>query len=761
MAAGAVNVVAPGGGRSVVQILRANVLTRFNAILGALFAVVLVFGPLQDGLFGIVLAVNALMGIAQELRAKHALDRLALLTAPHAHVVRDGAPRDIPVQDVVVDDLLELRPGDQIAVDGTVLTAAGLEVDESLLSGESMPVEKRARDTLLSGSAVLAGHGTMRADRVGADAFAQRLESDARRFDLVRSELRQGVNRILRVIGWLMVPLGALLVTSQVVRSGQSLGDAVRGSVAGVGAMVPEGLVLLTTIAFALGAVRLTRRRVLVQELAAIEGLARVDVLCIDKTGTLTEPGLHLADVVAVDGAPVREALGAIAAGDPAPNATMLASRALPAPEGWTAVRSIPFTSQRKWSAMEFAEKGSWVVGAPDVVMPALDARDAGEVKASARRGARVVLLARSPEHLSAGVLPDRLECAGWAVYEERLRPDAAQTIGYLRDQGVRVLVVSGDDPQTVAAVARNVGIAGTDRPLHAASLPAEPGALADALEGVSVIGRIQPYQKRDVVKALQSRGHVVAMTGDGVNDIPALKVADIGMAIGTGSPAARAVGRVVLLDGSFAVIPQILAEGRRVIANIQRVARLFVTKTVYATVLAAVVGISAVPYPFFPRHLTLVSSLTIGIPGFFLALAPGAPRAQPDFVRRVLCVALPAGLVAGAAVLAAYLVARDAFGAPGLAARTAATGVLVVVGLAVLLFVSKPVTAQRALLVLATAGAAVLVWVVPLGRHLFGLEAPPLPATLASAAIAAVAVLLLTVVVRWAALSRRRAPTR
>lgn len=747
IAAGAVNTSSSRGGRNVGQILRANVLTRFNAILGALFVVILVFGPLQDALFGVVLAVNTLIGIAQELRAKRTLDHLALLTAPRAHAIREGERLDIRVEDVVVDDVLELRPGDQIPADGAVLRADGLEVDESLVSGESMPVEKHPDDPLRSGSTVLAGSGAMRVERVGSEAFAQRLELDARRFDLVRSDLRRDINRILQVVSWLMVPLGALLVTSQVVRSGQTLGDAVRGSVAGIGAMVPEGLVLLATIAFAVGAVRLAHKRVLVQELAAIEGLARVDVLCIDKTGTLTEPGLELAAVTAVGDAPARDALGAIAAQSRAPNATLRAARAAPAPLGWEPVRSSPFSSQRRWSAMEFAGRGTWVIGAPEVVMPALEPPYAREVNERAARGARVLLVAHSNEHLSPGALPARLRCAGWAVYEERLRPDARQTIDYLRSQGVRVLVLSGDDPRTVAAVARRAGIPGADRPLHAASLPADQAALAAALREVAVVGRVEPHRKRDVVLALQGQGHVVAMTGDGVNDLLALKAADLGIAIGTGSPAARAVGRVVLLDGSFAVIPQILSEARRVIANIQRVARLFVTKTVYATVLAAVTGISAIPYPFFPRHLTLVSSLTIGVPGFFLALAPGAPRAQRGFVGRVLRVAVPAGVVAASSALAAYLVTRSQVGATELAARTAATGVLLVVGLGVLVLVSKPLTVGRGLVTAGMAAAAVLAWVVPMGRHLFGLQGPP--TTLASAAIAAGGLLVLSAAVR------------
>lgn len=760
VAAGAVNQSSGGTGRTVAQILRANLLTRFNAILGALFAVVLIVGPLQDALFGVVLVVNAAVGIAQELRAKRTLDGLALLSAPQAHAVRDGVSCDIPAGAVVVDDVLEIRPGDQLVVDGTVLDGDGLELDESLLSGESLPVRKLPGDAVLSGSAVLAGRGAMRVDRVGDEAFAQGVQKEARRFDLVRSELRNGINRILQLISWAMAPVTALLVTSQVARAGQPLGDAVRSSVAGIGAMVPEGLVLLTTIAFAVGAVRLARRRVLVQELAAIEGLARVDVLCIDKTGTLTEPGVRLAEVVSVSDGLVRDAVGAMAFWDPTPNATMLAARAaLTAPPGWSVVGAVPFSSERKWSAMEFAGKGSWVMGAQDVTMPSLEQRFTTRIDALAAHGRRVLLVAHSPEPLRGQALPSGLECAGWLVFEEKLRPDAKETIAYLRSQGVRLMVLSGDDPRTVAHVARSVGIPGAGEPVDASSLPAGLDDLAHVLGSVSVIGRVRPYQKRDVVRALQRDGHVVAMTGDGVNDIPALKVADLGMAMGTGSAATRAVGRMVLLDSAFAVVPQILAEGRRVIANVQRVSRLFVTKTVYATILALVVGISALPYPFYPRHLTLVSSLAIGIPGFFLALAPGAPRARSAFLDSVLRFAVPAGVVAALATLAAYLVARDVWLASGLAARTAATGVLLAVSLAVLALVARPLGLVGTLVPLGMAAVAALAWIVPVGRTLFGLQAPPWESALACAGIALAAVPMVAIGVRLDRIDAPRGP--
>jgi cation-transporting ATPase E len=749
VAAGQTNAVASTSGRSVAQILRANVATRFNAILGTLLIVVFIVGPLKDAVFGVVLVVNTVAGVVQELRSKRTLDRLAVLTAPSAHAIRDGLSVELPVEEVVIDDMLELRPGDQVVADGSVEIDGGLEVDESLLTGESLPIDKHQADPVLSGSVVVAGNATMRVTQVGGDAFAQRLQGDARRFSLVHSDLQQGINRILRLVTWVMVPVGILLIVSQMTRANQPWDEAIRGSVAGVGAMVPEGLVLLTTVAFTLAAVRLARRRVLVQELAAIEGLARVDVVCLDKTGTLTEPGIDLVELVGLDSAPASQALGAMAASDPNPNATMLAAQTLPSPAGWDVRQVVPFSSARKWSAVEFEEQGSWVIGAPEIVAPELQPSARDTISGHTSIGRRVLLLARSGAPLEGETLPAGITPSALVVFEERLRPDAEATIGYLLAQGITVKVLSGDSPDTVGSVAVRVGIPGAEHPLDARSLPEGQEELAEVMEQTSVLGRVQPHQKRDIVTALQAGGHVVAMTGDGVNDIPALKAADLGMAMGSGSPATRAVGRLVLLDSSFSAVPQILGEGRRVIANVERLANLFVTKTAYAVLLALAVGIAAVPYPFFPRHLTVVSALSIGIPGFFLAFAPGEPRARSGFVDRVLSFALPAGVVLGSATLAAYLLARDTFGATNMEAQTIATLTLLALGIIVLGLVARPLTAVRALLVAAMVVGAVLVWVVPFARHFFDLVPPPHDAVLAALLIVAGAVPVLVLAIR------------
>ncbi len=747
VAAGQVNLVPPPPGRTIAQILRANVLTRFNAILGCLFAVVLVVGPLQDALFGGVLVANTAIGVFQEVRAKRTLDRLAILNEPRARAVRDGAVAELAVEELVLDDVLDLRPGDQVPVDGTVLGSDGLEIDESLLSGESQPVLKDPGGPVLSGTFVVAGTGRVRATAVGAAAYAGRLEAYGRQFRLIRSELQQGTNWILRLVTWVMIPVGAALVLSQLLRSHQGLSDAVRGSVAGVAAMVPEGLVLLTSVAFAVGAVRLARRRVLVQELAAVEGLARVDVLCIDKTGTLTTAGMHLESVVALgarDAGDLRAVLAAMAAADPAPNATLQAVAAAGGtPPGWTTGRRVPFSSQRKWSAASFDGHGHWVLGAPEVLAAAGRCVVPAD-RAAVPPGGRVLLLAESSAAVATPVLPERLAPAALVVLREQLRPDAADTISFLVAQGITIKVLSGDAPAAVGVVADMAGVPALGDPCDARTL-LDGEAVGEAIGRTNVIGRVTPEQKLAAVRLLRAEGHVVAMVGDGVNDVQALKEADLGIAMGSGSPSSRAVARIVLLDSRFAVVPTILAEGRRVAANIERVANLFVTKTVYAVLLAVVVAGAAVPFPFFPRHLTVISSLTIGVPGFFLALAGGAPRAVPGFTLRVLRFTVPTGAAAAGATSAVYWLARGAAGTSLTEARSAAMLALFAVGLWVLMLVARPLRPARIALVAAMGALLVPLFASPLTRRWLSLAVPPAVVLWESAAVVVAALSALT----------------
>ena len=764
--AGLVNESPPPAGRSIAQILRANVFTRFNAILGTLFVVVVAVGPPQDALFGVVLVINTGIGVFQEIRAKRMLDQLAILTAPKARVLRGGEVVQLPTGDLVQDDVLDLRIGDQVPVDAAVLATEGMEIDEALLTGEAEPVAKHPGDSLLSGSFVVAGGGRARATAVGGAAYAARLQVQARRFSLVRSELQQGTTQILRGLTWVMIPAGALLLFSEFFRSHDSFEDAVRGSAAGLVAMVPEGLVLLTSLAFAMGAIRLARRRVLVQELAAIEGLARVDVLCIDKTGTLTRPGMRLIQTEVVGGWPderIAEVVAGLAADDEAPNGTVAALAArYPTSPGWTVTARVPFSSARKWSGLTFAGQGSWLLGAPAVVGGAgLPLDVAAAVTRHEEAGRRVLLLAATTGPLDGALAdgrPPAAEPAALLVLAEELRDETAATVRYLVSQDVTIRVLSGDAPRAVAAIARRAGIPADSEPSDASRLT--EAEVADRIGSVGVFGRVRPGQKLAAVRALRQAGHVVAMIGDGVNDVQALKEADLGIAMGSGSDASRSVARVVLLDGTFAAVPQILAEGRRVIANIDRVARLFVTKTGYAAVIAVVIGIAGAGYPFFPRHLTLISTFTIGVPGFFLALAPGAPRARPGFVRRVLSFAIPAGIAVGAAVLATDAIAYAMPGVSQEQARTACLLAACAMGLWVLAIVALPTSRDddgaggadtgwpvpaRIALVVAMAACIVAAFAIPLTRKVFSLVLPPPSVLAAEAAIVAVAICALS----------------
>ncbi|KNB51522.1 cation-translocating P-type ATPase [Streptomyces caatingaensis] len=759
VARGEVNDVPVRSSRSTAEIVRANVLTRFNAIIGVLFLIILIVGPLQDGLFGFVIVANTAIGIFQELRAKKTLDSLAVIGEARPTVRRDGRPAPVPTGEIVLGDLIELGPGDKCVVDGEVLESDGLEIDESLLTGEADPVVKRPGDQVMSGSFVVAGGGAFTATKVGREAYAAQLAEEASRFTLVHSELRTGISLILKYVTWMMVPAAIGLVVSQLVVQKHDWREAVRRMVAGIVPMVPEGLVLLTSVAFAIGVVRLGGKQCLVQELPAIEGLARVDVVCLDKTGTLTEGGMDVSELRPLAGAReayVRQVLGALGGADPRPNASLQAIiDAYPDGQGWRCTGSLPFSSARKYSGAALhgpdGDSGNWLLGAPDVLLPEGD-RALADVEELNSRGLRVLLLARAARDLDDPDVARDVRPTALVVLEQRLRPDAGDTLRYFADQQVAAKVISGDNAVSVGAVAAKLGLPRAESPVDARRLPARREEMADVLDRGSVFGRVTPRQKRDMVGALQSRGHTVAMTGDGVNDVLALKDADIGVAMGSGSEATRAVAQIVLLDNSFASLPSVVAEGRRVIGNITRVATLFLTKTVYSVLLAILVVCTRVPYPFLPRHLTLLSTLTIGVPAFFLALAPNKERARPHFVRRVMRYAVPAGLIAGAATFATYGLARAHYtGGDALGAETsAATLTLFLISLWVLAIIARPYTWWRVLLVAAMALGFLVVLAVPRLQHFFALKLVGTALPWAAVGIAAAAAAVLEVAWRW-----------
>jgi cation-transporting ATPase E len=635
---------------------------------------------------------------------------------------------------VVLDDVIELGPGDQIVVDGEILEDANLEVDESLLTGEADPIAKDAGDPVMSGSFVVAGTGAYRATKVGREAYAARLAEEASKFTLVRSELRSGINKILKFITYLLVPAGALTIYTQLFTTDAGWQQSVLRMVGALVPMVPEGLVLMTSIAFAVGVVRLGRRQCLVNELPAIEGLARVDVVCADKTGTLTENGMRVSDVEKLGAAGVADVLAQLAADDPRPNASMAAiAEAYRVPPGWTATASAPFKSATKWSGTSYGAHGNWVIGAPDVLL-APGSPVAVEAERIGAQGLRVLLLGSSELPVDDPAAPGAVTPVALVVLEQRIRPDARDTLDFFAAQKVSIKVISGDNAVSVGAVAGSLGLHGEC--MDARDLPAETAALADALESHTTFGRVRPDQKRAMVHALQSRGHTVAMTGDGVNDVLALKDADIGVAMGSGSSASRAVAQIVLLDNRFATLPYVVAEGRRVIGNIERVSNLFLTKTVYSVLLAVLVGLAGLSaklfgsdpllFPFQPIHVTIAAWFTIGIPAFVLSLAPNHERARPGFVRRVMTAALPSGLVVGVATFTSYLLAyqgRAATETEQTQASTAALITLLVAALWVLAVVARPYEWWRVALVAVSALAYVVIFAIPAARELFILD--------------------------------------
>ncbi|WP_149179285.1 HAD-IC family P-type ATPase [Streptomyces sp. TRM49041] len=759
VARGEVNDVPVRSSRSAVDIVRGNVLTRFNAIIGVLWVIMLVVAPIQDSLFGFVIVANTGIGIIQELRAKKTLDGLAVIGEAKPTVRRDGGATEVSTSAIVLGDLIELGPGDKVVVDGVVAEADSLEVDESLLTGEADPVLKRAGDTLMSGSFVVAGGGAFTATKVGRAAYAAQLAEEASRFTLVHSELRSGISTILKYVTWMMIPTATALIISQLFVKDVNFKNSIARTVGGIVPMIPEGLVLLTSVAFAIGVIRLGRKQCLVQELPAIEGLARVDVVCLDKTGTLTEGGMDVKELRALNGsdeAYVKRVLGALGESDPRPNASLQAIiDAYPDSEDWRCTEALPFSSARKYSGAAFSEgdgqTSAWLLGAPDVLLPDGDPV-LDRIESLNQQGLRVLLLARVSGELDDPETARKARASALVVLEQRLRPDAAGTLTYFADQNVDAKVISGDNAVSVGAVAAKLGLPGAEHTVDARRLPAEREQMAGALEDGVVFGRVTPRQKRDMVGALQSRGHTVAMTGDGVNDVLALKDADIGVSMGTGSEATRAVAQIVLLNNSFATLPSVVAEGRRVIGNITRVATLFLTKTVYSVLLAVLVVAFQVEYPFLPRHLTLLSTLTIGVPAFFLALAPNKERAKPHFVRRVMRYAIPAGLIAATATFGTYLLAGHHYSGPGAldAETSAATLTLFLVSIWVLAIIARPYTWWRIGLVAAMGLGFLLVLVVPWLQDFFALKLVGTTLPWAAVGIAAVGAALLEFAWRW-----------
>jgi cation-transporting P-type ATPase E len=673
----------PATSRSYASIVRANVLTVFNLILLVFGVLTLVFGDWRDALFLGVLVSNSAIGIVQEVRAKRALDRLAALVAPTATVVRDGLDRRVHVDELVVGDLVRLAPGDQVVADGVVETAAVLRVDESILTGESRPIARGPGDEIKSGSFVVEGTGSYRVRAVGPESYAARIAGEARAFRHPRSPLERALNRLLLALLVVMVPLGVLLGVALRERR-TPVEEAVPTSVAAVVSLIPEGLILLASLTYAVAALRMARKGALVQQLNAVESLASVDVVCLDKTGTLTEGGLRLAKLVPAAGTlehGVRSQLASFAAASPSRNATLEAIATDLRTVAAEPDEVVPFSSRWRWSGLTL-EGRSLLLGDPSYFALGDLAKTAQE---EAARGRRVLAFAET-DHSLEGIAPEDgpppARVQALVVLAERLRADAKSTVAYLLREGVELKVLSGDDPETAAAIAADAGIE-VGAPVDGRELPDDSDELARVASEAKVIGRISPEGKRRVVEALARSGSYVAMVGDGVNDVPALKASRLAIAQGGGTQMTKSIADLVLVRGDFSSVPFMVAEGRQILRNLQRVARLFVTKSAFAVFLILSIGLTPTAYPLLPRHLTLAASLTIGIPAFFLALAPSSGAFRPEgFLRNVSSFALPAGTAAGLAVLSSYAFSLHVLDLSVIEARTVATTTLVVIGL-------------------------------------------------------------------------------
>jgi cation-transporting P-type ATPase E len=690
--------------RTTSSIVAGNVFTLFNGIIGIFFVLDLALGLYADSLFGLIAVVNSYIGIRQELKAKATLDELAILVAPRARVVRDGAVTELPAGEVVPGDVVQVGPGDQLIADGEMVASRSLTVDESMLTGEADGIRKPVGERVLSGSFCVSGSGHYVVDAVREESYAGRLAGEARTFRHPPSPLQEEVNRVILASTYVMVPLAAVLILSLKVRS-VSLDEAAQTATAGLVTLIPEGLVLLMSVTFAVAAVRLARRDTLVQQMSASESLAAVDTICVDKTGTLTAGELRLTGVEfaeGVDASATQAALGRFAASAGDRNSTLETIAARFPGEAGRVSAEVPFSSEWKWSGVALAGGSgggsTYVLGAPDVLTQAgalsLPPGLARTLEQETAAGRRVVAFGQSAQALPADAKaagPPRLTPLALVVLEETLRPDAAETIAFMREQEVDLKLISGDARATVTAVAYAVGVPREAGVVEGPDLPEDEAELAEVALANTIFCRIKPEQKKALIGALVGAGRYVAMIGDGVNDVPALKRARMAVAMGSGAQVTKGVADVVLLKDEFSRLPEAVGEGRRIARNIHRLGRLYLTKTVYAATLILLVGVPGFAFPFLPRHLTLAAFLTIGIPSFVLALAPSdGPLYRGHLLRSLAAFAVPAGVATALGSILSFFLVDSVAGASLDAGRTAATTTLIVLGLAFVLLLER-----------------------------------------------------------------------
>ena len=707
------NAVPDTAGRSEWEIILQNILTFFNLVFIVLAVLLLVGGSsIKNCAFLGVVICNAVIGCVQEIRAKRAVDKLSLMARKPVRVIRDGQRRECQPEELVLGDIVEFGPGDPICADGVVRSGA-LQLNESLITGEADVISREENGQVKSGSFVVAGRGRVELTAVGSDAFAVRLSAEAKADPhATKSEMMRSLDKLIQVVGILLVPVGLLLFYQEYAVLHLGIRESTEGTVSALVGMIPEGLYLLTSVAMAASALKLSKRKVLVQDMNCIESLARVDVLCVDKTGTITEPKMEVANLIPLTSDPperLERILAAMYSGREAENDTDRAMSELFAEDSnWVCIRRIPFSSQTKWSGAVFEQEGAYLAGAPEFILGSRFSEVAETVHSWSSMGYRVLLVAAydgvpEPDRLDA----ERVSPLALVLLTNQIRPQAANTFAYFAQQGVSVRVISGDNPETVSEVAARAGIPNADRYLDAASLQTDEDYLR-AVDSCTVFGRVTPDQKKRLVEAFQARGRTVAMTGDGVNDVLAMKQANCSIAMASGAQAASQVASLVLLDSDFAAMPGIVGEGRRVINNIQRAATLFLVKNIFSLALSIISLFTNWPYPLAPLHLSVISALTIGVPSFFLAMEPNYERVRGRFLRGVLRRAFPGGLTNIFVVLAAQAFS-DVFAIPTEQISTVCAAILAFVGLLVLYQVCKPFDRFRKLIWGAMAAALVV----------------------------------------------------
>ena len=740
--AGLVNTAVESPTKSEKQIIYDNCFTFFNLIFVVLAVCLMLVRSFGDMLFLIIAIANTLIGIFQEIRSKRTLDALTLMAARPVTVIRDGKAQQIPSESLVRDDIVEFSAGDQICADATVRSGS-VQVNESLLTGEQDALTREAGGTLLSGSFVVAGHCRAQLTSVGSASYASRLTVEARQDSgHGGSEMMKSLDKVIRVIGIMMIPLGIALFLKEYRFLGLDLQSSVQATVAALIGMIPEGLYLLTSVALAVSVIRLASKRVLTRDMSCIENLARVDILCVDKTGTITEPVMEASEPIPLAPATyslreIFDALSAVYSASRPDNDTgrAMAARFCDAPD-WTLQQLIPFTSATKWMAATFEEKGSFLVGAPDFIMGSRFAEIREAATDWEQRGYRVLLLAACDGIPEPGALdPEQLTPMALIPLTNRVRPEAATTFQYFAEQGVTIKVISGDNPLTVSEVARQAGIMDADLYVDASTLETDE-ALEEAAGHYAIFGRVTPDQKRRLVRSMQKAGHTVAMTGDGVNDVLALKEADCGIAMASGAEAASQVAQLVLLDSDFSTMPAVVDEGRRVINNIQRAASLFFVKNIFSFMLTIISLFIDLPYPLIPLHLSVISGLTIGVPAFFLALEPNHELVRGRFISNVFLKALPGGLtnVFLIVLIEAFV---SVFNFPDEQLYTMSAVVMSVVGLRVLYQVARPLDWKRGLII--TTMTLALIFCYTVLADLLGYTEP----TVATALVLAVFIML------------------